>query len=197
VSRYIAFFDFDGTITSKDTLVELIRFQKGDLPFLVGCLLNAPWLIGYRLGIISNHTAKQKLLRFFFRKMAVDLFQQKCDEFALKILPQLVRPKAMKEIRKLREIGAAIVIVSASANNWIQAWSQAIGADLIATVLETKNGRMTGNIQGRNCHGKEKVKRINMAYDLTMYEERYVYADTTGDRPMMALGTHAFYKPFR
>ncbi len=35
----IAFFDFDGTITRKDTLFEIIRYQKGPLALYAGMLL--------------------------------------------------------------------------------------------------------------------------------------------------------------
>jgi phosphatidylglycerophosphatase C len=197
VRRYIAFFDFDGTITSKDTLLELIRYQKGSFQLYAGFFIHSPWLIAYKLGLVSNHVAKQKILRFFFRKDPASQFQLRCDEFASKILPRLIRPKALKEIRILQKMGAEVVIVSASAGNWIQPWSESIGVRLIATVLETKKGMLTGRIEGRNCHGKEKPKRIIKEYVLDEFEECYAYGDTKGDKPMMSLASHAFYKPFR
>jgi len=74
LKRRIAFFDFDGTITTKDTLLELIKYQKGRLLFYIGFLINAPYLVAYKLKIIRNSTAKQKVLHFFLIKHPYQLF---------------------------------------------------------------------------------------------------------------------------
>ena len=113
------------------------------------------------------------------------------------MLPSLLRPKALREIQKLREAGATVVIVSASASQWISGWSDAAGLMLMTTVLEEKNNAITGRISGRNCYGDEKVCRIRESYRLDQFDEIYCYGDTSGDRPMLSLATHAFYKPFR
>jgi phosphatidylglycerophosphatase C len=196
VSR-IAFFDFDGTITTKDTLLEIIKYKHGKRKFYFGFLLHSPWLVAYKLGIISNQLAKETVLRYFFRKMSFEQFRSMADEFARTQIPLLVRPKALLEIKKLQEGGAEVVIVSASAENWIKDWCQSLRLQLIATQLEVKNGRMTGKINGRNCHGEEKVARIKAKYNLSDFREVYCYGDTSGDKPMLALGTMRFYKPFR
>jgi HAD superfamily phosphoserine phosphatase-like hydrolase len=90
-----------------------------------------------------------------------------------------------------------MVIVTASAENWIRNWAVQSGLALIATKLETKNGLMTGKLEGKNCKGEQKVVCIKQKWNLTGYEEIYVYGDTPADRPMMALATKSFYKPFR
>lgn len=193
----IAFFDFDGTITTKDTLLEIIKYKHGKGKFYFGFLLHSPWLVAYKLGIISNQLAKEKVLRYFFRKMSPEQFQHMSDGFARTEIPALVRPKALYEIQKLKEAGAEVVIVSASAENWIREWCFSLQLKLIATQLEVKNGHMTGKIVGRNCHGEEKVARIKSKYNLSDFREIYCYGDTSGDKPMLALGTVKFYKPFR
>jgi phosphoserine phosphatase len=68
---------------------------------------------------------------------------------------------------------------------------------LISTRLETNNGKLTGRIEGKNCRGIEKVRRIKMQYKLDEYDEIYAYGDTKGDKPMLGLATIAFYKPFQ
>jgi HAD superfamily hydrolase (TIGR01490 family) len=193
----IAFFDFDGTITTKDTLLEMIKYQKGSFSFYSGFLLHAPWLIAYKLKLIPNDRAKQRVLKYFFGGMPEDIFQQSADAFAETRLPQLIRPGALKEIGNLKAEGVEIVIVSASAGNWIRKWSESLSLDLVATVLEVKKGILTGRISGKNCYGSEKVIRIREKWNLAAFEEVYVYGDSAGDRPMMALATKSFYKPFR
>jgi len=103
----------------------------------------------------------------------------------------------MTEIEKLKAAGAEIVIVSASAENWIQQWCRQHQLQLIATRLEIKNDRMTGRILGRNCYGQEKESRITSSYNLSQYDEIYCYGDTKGDKPMLSLATFSFYRPFR
>lgn len=194
--KRIAFFDFDGTITSKDTLMEIIKFQKGYFSFYTGFLLNMPWLLGYKLGFIQNDAAKQRLLKYFFGGMKEEVFQRNCDAFASTKLTCLIRPEALKEINSLKTDNTEVVIVSASADNWIRKWSDSLLLELVSTSLEIKNGRITGRIKGRNCHGVEKVRRIRERWNLDEFEEIYAYGDSEADGPMLALATKSFYKPF-
>lgn len=195
--KKIAFFDFDGTITTKDTLLEFIKFSKGRMPFYIGFLLNSPYLIAYKLKLISNQRAKEKVLSYFLKNIPVKEFQAKCDEFAETVIPFLLREKAKQEFEKLKKDGFEIVIISASPENWIRNWCEKTGLKLIATVLQINGGRITGKIEGKNCHGSEKVRRIKELYSLNEYEEIFAYGDTSGDKPMLQLAHHAFYKPFR
>jgi phosphatidylglycerophosphatase C len=196
VIRRIAFFDFDGTITTKDTLLEFIKYAKGKLSFYTGFAINAPVLVAYRLKIISNQRAKESMLRYFFGKMDVMEFEKLCNEFSTKIIPGLIRPKAQQEINKLKLSGTEVVIVSASPQNWISGWSTTQDLMCIATRLLIEDNRITGKILGKNCHGEEKVNRIRAHFDLSQYAEIYCYGDTKGDLPMLALGTVSFFKPF-
>jgi HAD superfamily hydrolase (TIGR01490 family) len=197
MNQRIAFFDFDGTITTKDTLLEFVKHSKGTGAFYLGFLLTSPWMVAYKLKLISNQRAKERFLRFFFRKMPLSEFGQLCESFASTAIPGLIRPKALTEIARLQEAGAEVVIVSASPENWIRPWSDDLGVKLLSTRLAVVNDRLTGRIVGRNCHGEEKVRRIKEAYNLSDYDEVYAYGDTSGDLPMLGLAKISFYKPFR
>ena len=197
MKRRIAFFDFDGTITTKDTLLEIIRYQKGTAKFYLGFILCSPYIIFWKLGLIPNYAAKERVMRFFFSKTPIEDFQHKCDAFSNDILPQLLRPKALEEINRLQQAGAEVVIVSASPGNWSEAWRKQFNIDALATRLQIKDSKLTGRFEGKNCHGEEKVCRIKDTYDLSSYDEIYCYGDSKGDKPMLSLATFAFYKPFR
>lgn len=197
MKKGIAFFDFDGTITTKDTLLEFIKFSKGSFLFYLGFLINSPYLLAMKLGLISNQVAKEKVLRFFFKNKDINEFNELCNKFALEEIPKLIRLKAKQEIKKLKTDGFVIVVVSASPENWIQKWSFSEGLELIASKLEVNNGKITGKILGKNCHGVEKLKRIKEKYIIEDYKVIYAYGDTSGDRPMLNVATHSFYKPFR
>lgn len=196
MQRRIAFFDFDGTITTRDTLLEFVRYSKGATRFYLGFLLTSPWMVAYKLKIISNQKAKEKFLSFFFRNYHLEKFHEHCSSFAKEAIPGLIRPKALQEITRLQEAGAEVVIVSASPENWIRPWSDQAGLQLLSTRLAVKEDRLTGKIMGHNCHGEEKVRRIREAYTLSDYDEIYAYGDTRGDLPMLGLARVSFYKPF-
>lgn len=195
--KKIAFFDFDGTITTKDTLLEVIKHQKGRALFYTGFLLNMPTLVGLKLKLVSNQKAKERMLRHFFRGMEISSFQNACDRFIDEALPAMIRLDAIEEIQKLKAEGFEVVVVSASPANWIKKWADANGIGLIATNLQYTEGTITGYIDGINNNAEEKVARIKAAYNLAEYDEIYCYGDSSGDKPMLALGTKAFYKPFR
>ena len=195
--KKIAFFDFDGTITTKDSLLEIIKFMKGRTAYYAGILLNMHWFMAYQINIISAGLLKEKVLSYFFSGTPENIFQEQCDRFAERGLPGFTRKRAIAEMDRLREEGFELVIVSASAENWIRGFANKLSLELIATILEVKNGMITGKLEGKNCSGEQKVIRIQQRWDLTGYEEIYVYGDTPSNKPMMALATRSFYKPFR
>ena len=137
------------------------------------------------------------MLRHFFGKMPTEKFNELCERFSAEVMPKLIRAKALKEIQKLKEHGADIVVVSASPENWLQQWCRKLGATCIATRMHSTNDCITGRIDGKNCHGEEKVRRIQEMYDLNNYSAVYCYGDTPGDRHMLSLANFKFYKPFR
>ncbi len=197
MSRRIAFFDFDGTVTTSDTFLEFIKFYRSDWRFYLGFLLYSPYLFAFKFKLIPNYTAKQKILRHFFRGEKIADFKDYCDRFAEEILPSLMRPKALAEIARLKQADFRIVIVSASAENWILNWASQYQLELLGTKLEVADGKITGKIEGRNCYGEEKVCRIKEDINLDDYSEIYAYGDSSGDKQMLAIATHGFYKPFR
>jgi phosphatidylglycerophosphatase C len=196
VSKGIAFFDFDGTITRKDTMLELAKYARGPIGFYSGMLLLSPWLIAMKLKLISRTQAKEKFLTRFFGNTPEKEFGELCNKFTAEIIPSLIRPAALIAIKKHQEQQTEVVIVSASASHWIAAWCNDCQVKLIATELEIINNKVTGKLKNSNCHGKEKVRRIKEAFTLADYSAVYCYGDTKGDKPMLELATFAFYKPF-
>jgi len=197
IGKKIAFFDFDGTITTKDTFLEMIKFQSGKLSFYLGFILYSPWLVAFKFKLIANDEVKQKILTYYFGGKPEKSFQETCDSFGEEKLPLLIRPAAILEIKRLRDEGFELVIVSASADNWLKKWCNSHNLKLVATKLEISNGIVTGRIEGKNCHGEEKVVRILQQWNLGNYREIYAYGDSSGDKPMLALATKSYYKPFR
>jgi phosphatidylglycerophosphatase C len=196
LKKEIALFDFDGTITTKDTLFQFIKCSKGLFWFYLGFMLNLPFLIAFKLGLISNQAAKEKVLKFFFHNTPAHKFEHFCSQFSTQVLPTLVRPKAILEINKLKARNVLVVVVSASPENWIEGWARQNGLEVIASRLEILNGRITGKLIGKNCSDDEKVNRVNESFDLSQFRVVAAYGDSNGDKAMLRLADRGYYKYF-
>jgi len=193
----LALIDFDGTITTDDSLIKFIRFVVGDIKFVIGMAALSPMLTAYKLKFIPNYKAKQYMLSYFFKGMIEEKFMQVANEYSLKHIDTILRPKAMEKIAWHKEQGHKVVIVSASIECWLKPWCNKHGLDLIATQLEIKDGTVTGKFLSKNCFGIEKAHRVHEQYNLDDYDHIYAYGDSRGDKELLALADESFYKPFR
>ena len=195
--KSVAFFDFDGTITDRDSFIDFIIFYHGKFSAYVGLLRLFPILLAYKLKLLPNWRAKEIVLTHFFQGEPIEKFQQYCDQYAWERIPQITRVGALQAIQKHHELGNDIYLVSASLENWLSAWCNRKGLKLIGSRLETKEGRVTGKLVGKNCYGPEKVVRIRQEVTLHKYQDIYCYGDSSGDRELLQLADHAYYRPFR
>ena len=193
----ITFFDFDGTITTDDSLIKFIRYAVGDIKTAWGMLLLSPMLITYKLKLIPNYKAKQRMLSYFFKGMDEQLFQKVAKEYSLKQIDSILRPKAIEKISWYKEQGHKVVVVSASIECWLKPWCDKNGLDLIATKIEIKDGIVTGKLLTKNCYGIEKANRVHERYNLSDYDHIHAYGDSRGDKELLELADESFYKPFR
>lgn len=195
--KILALFDFDGTITTRDTLFLFLHFYSGSFIFLLNILISLPVLILFTLKIIPNWKAKEFILKRFLKDEPVQKFERKCRLFTETVLPKVIRPLAKARIEAYQNKKAHVVVVSASAEPWVLPWCKSMGIDCIATLLEVKNNRLTGRMKGRNCHGKDKVNRIKNKLNTEEYQLIEAYGDSKGDFPMFQLAHQYYYKPFR
>lgn len=190
-------FDFDGTLTRRDTLIEFIRFAKGDKAFLLCFLRYSPLLVLMKLGLYPNWKAKQRVFSHCFRGMAVDTFNSLCSRFA-RDKARLMRPKGMKKLREVLAEGGKVVIVSASVNNWVEPFFAGIGGVyVVGTMVEEREGVLTGRFLTKNCYGEEKVTRL-----LQLFPERTqywltAYGDSRGDFELLDFANESYYRPFK
>jgi len=194
LKKRLVLIDFDGTITTRDTLFELIRYQKGNVAFYLGLFILSPIFFLYKLKILPNWRAKEIVLTYFFKNTQVDEFQQKCDLFSKHKIPPLVKPKALKTIQEYKRSGDHIAVITASLENWVQVWCQDMDIDLIGTQIVTNDGVVTGKIKGKNCYGIEKANRVKSKYNLEDFREIHAYGDSAGDQEMLEMADHRYFK---
>jgi len=190
--------DFDGTLTTKDTLLEFIRYACGTGSFVKGFLRYAHLLVLMKLGLYPNWKAKQKVFAHFFEGMKIEDFDGLCQRFA-KDNQHLLRPKGLEIIHQALEEGAEVLIVSASIDNWVKAFFNTKEPSLcvVGTQVEVKDGRLTGRFLTKNCYGQEKVNRILALYPNRQDYHLTAYGDSRGDKELLAFADEPHYKPFR
>ena len=192
--RQIVAFDFDGTLTTKDTLIEFIRYACGTGAFVKGFLRYAHLLVLMKLGLYPNWKAKQKVFAYFFEGMKIEEFDGLCQRFA-KDNQHLLRPKGIEAIQQALAEGAEVLIVSASIDNWVNAFFNTLC--VVGTQIEIKDGLLTGRFLTKNCYGPEKVNRILALYPNRSEYHLTAYGDSRGDKELLAFADESHYKPFR
>ena len=187
-------FDFDGTLTTKDTLIEFIRYAKGSMALGLGFMRYAHLLVLMKIGLYPNYKAKQKVFAHFFKDTTLDDFNALCKAFAASS-SHLLRPNAIEAINHAIKEGSEVLIVSASIDNWVQPFFPQV--KVVGTQIEVIDGKLTGLFLSKNCYGQEKVNRI-----LSLYPNRHdyhltAYGDSRGDKEMLAFADESYFKPFR
>ena len=165
MKKKIYCFDFDGTLTTSDTLLEFIKYAKGTSRFLMVFLKYSPLLVLMKLHLYPNWKAKQQIFAHLFAGMRIEKFDALCRGFAEES-QHLLRPKGITLMHEALVAGAQVFIVSASIDNWVRPFfaTQGIGeVEVLGTKVEEKDGCLTGRFSTANCYGAEKVRRISKA----------------------------------
>ena len=191
-------FDFDGTLTTKDTLIEFIRYAKGTTKMFLGFALYSPWLILMKLHLYSNYRTKEKIFTHFFRGTNIEDFDRLCSDFA-NDNKKLLRPEAAEYIKSVDTSENRMYIVSASIDNWVKPFATMLSKNIqvIGTKIEINKGIITGHFLTSNCYGKEKVNRLMevLPAEKNCYE-LIAFGDSRGDKEMLAIAGERHYQEF-
>lgn len=197
-------FDFDGTLTTRDTLLAFIRYARGTKAFVFGFVRYSPLLVLMKLHLYPNYKAKQKVFAHFFKGLREADFNRLCARFAAHSL-HLLRPAGLEAmLRALAEPGARVAVVSASIDNWVIPFFYGTVADyggepvrVLGTRIEVRNGRLTGRFLTPNCYGEEKLRRLEEAFPDCRSCRLVAYGDSRGDRELLARADEPHFRPFR
>jgi HAD superfamily hydrolase (TIGR01490 family) len=192
----VAAFDFDGTLTRRDTLLPFLLHTLGAAAVARHALVLSQTMAGYALGLIANGVAKERVLVRYLGGMRLDELQQEAEQFAAYVLPGLLRENAMQRLAWHQQQGHRCVVISASLELYVRPWAQRAGFDdVIATHLEIReDGRITGKLSGANCYGIEKTRRLQALLGARDGYTLYAYGDSRGDRELLSLADYAYYR---
>lgn len=188
-NKKIVVFDFDGTLTTRDSFIKFAQYSVGIAGLLRAILSNAVYLAAWKCGIMAGGRAKEKLFASLYAGRTHDWLLSHGELFASHIA-SFERTDIVRALDEHISKGDLIYIVSASMPEWITAWAarHSVPADhVIGTLCEVNNdGIITGRFASCNCYGPEKVNRLRQAVgDLSSYHIT-AYGDSNGDKEMFA-----------
>lgn len=198
----VAAFDFDGTLTWRDTLLPFLHRLLGMPTLLWVLFVCSPWLLAYALRLMSNHRAKAVLLQASLAGRSVEQVERCAQSFVREYLPRQWRPWAMQQLVQHQHAGHRCVLVTASTSPYMHLVGASLGVDaVLCTEMEVREGRYTGRMATANCHGPEKARRLQAwlarEHGTTQAPLLHAYGDTRGDLPLLRLADRAWYREKR
>lgn len=184
--RVVAAFDFDGTLTARDSLMPFLAKVAGRRRLGLALVAGAPAIALALAGRADRGATKAALLARLVAGHAADDLRAQGDAYAAELVPRL-HPALLERIDWHRGQGHELVLVSASLGAYLQPLASRLGfTTVLATEMEVgDDGRLTGHLVGLNVRGEEKLRRLEawLGGDPRVL---WAYGDSAGDRELLA-----------
>jgi phosphatidylglycerophosphatase C len=189
-SRIVAAFDVDGTLTTRDCVVPFMRQVTGARR-IIPRLLARPDRLGPILLRRDRDALKALAAHAAFRGERHDALVAAGADFAEHVRRRWLRNDTLRTLDGHLAAGHLVVLVSASFEVYLRPLAELLGVShVLGTRLEVRAERATGSLDGANCRGAEKVRRLHawLRTDCGGRENVRViaYGDSAGDREMLA-----------
>lgn len=183
--RIVAVFDFDGTLTTKDTLLEFIKYACGIRRFYIGFLLHFPILVLMKIGLLPNWKTKEMIFSWFFKGMKYKEFERLGKDFA-KVIFSFANQDTTKMLSNHLQDRNEVYVITASIEEWVRPYCNLLNVKaVLGTKVEVEGGLLTGRFASKNCYGKEKVSRLLEAFPDRNSYFLYAYGDSAGDKDLL------------
>lgn len=196
--RHLAAFDFDGTLTHRDTLFGFLRAAFGDAALARGLVRCAPSVVQARLGrgpgdVHPRDVGKVRLLRSLAAGRDAAMVAEHGESYA-RSLPERFRPDVLGRLRWHHREGHDVVLVSAGLATYLDHLTDELDlAAVIACELAADDrGLLTGELARPNVRGPEKEVRLReWLAGREPYGTIWAYGNSSGDRELLAMADHA------
>lgn len=190
MSVTVAAFDVDGTVTDRDCVIPFMRRVTPGRR-IAARLAVRPDRIIPALSQRDRDQLKALAAAAAFRGLRVDDLTDAGSEFARLVHARWLRRDIVDLLDDHRTAGDRVVLVSASFEVYLRPLGELLGVDgVLATRLQMDDGVATGALDGENCRGAEKVRRLHRWLDATVggrdCAHLVAYGDSMGDREMLA-----------
>lgn len=179
--------DFDGTLTTKDSMFEIIVYKQGLFGLALAMICLLPWLILMVMKRYPKQRTKERLLYRCFKNMNEKEFLEFCCAFALE-KGGIIRKDLYNHLLREKKKGAEVIVITASPEIWVRAFLPE-EITVLGTRLNYENGLLQPHFSGKNCRGKEKVNRL-LEYlpDIEKNRSEYyitAFGDSSGDASLI------------
>lgn len=192
----IVAFDFDGTLTIRDSFTDFLRWRAGPGAWALGLVKMAPAVAAYARDR-DRGRIKAASVKEFLRGLTRAELEADAQRFADQVGDRFMRPDALACWDDWGRRGAHRVIVTASPETTVAPFARRLGADaLLGTQIAFDDqDRVTGAFACANCRGEEKVLRLRAAYGADV-RLTAAYGDTSGDTEMLAIADEPGFRVF-
>jgi len=180
-------FDFDGTLRRGDSLFPFLVRVVGRLA-VVRAIAGGVIRAIFRGCGVDRDVIKDFTFRRVFANCEADPIRALAADHGAG-LTETLRPDMVARLRTHQRLGHRVVIVSASLTIYLLTVADHLECELLATNLVEVDGRLTGEIDGLNCRGPEKVARL-VEMVATKPGSVWAYGDSQGDDEMLAWADH-------
>lgn len=194
--KIVAYFDFDGTLSNKDTLIPFLIYCVGVFKFIAYLPRLLPVVVSYLLKIIDNQEAKQKTLTIVLKGWKEEDLLVKAKNFATTHLNKYLIPETYAKLEWHREHKHQIILVSANLAIYLRFFAELHKIDhVIATEIEVVDGVISGKLATPNCYAMQKVIRIKeyLAASNLNFDYAYGYGNSRGDHEMLLFVNEPYY----
>lgn len=187
----IACFDLDGTITHHDTLFPLVLRQLARRPLrLPRLLLVIPAVVRFAFDR-DRALLKQSLLRTTLRGLTRAELDATSREFVAETIARRCFQDALAAIRRHREQGHYLVLMSASVDFYVPEFGRQLGFDhVISTGVAWQADRLDGTLTTANRRGEEKVRCLRELAAERNDSHTFAYGNSASDLPHLKLARH-------
>ena len=193
--KKLYFFDFDGTLTYKDTMFLYLKFYNS-AKFNFQFLKHIPLFILLKLKLASAEKVKKSFISSILKGQSKTKIEEKSQQFFQKYYPEIIRENAIEFIQNIDREHTESYLVTASLDIWVKPFAEKFKMNLLATRAEFKNDIFTGNFVGNNCNGGEKVHRIKEAIQGKKFDKTIAFGDTSGDKEMLEWANESHFEFF-
>ena len=188
-------FDFDGTLTYKDTMFLYLKFYNPS-KYRVQFLKHIPLFILLKLKLADTEKVKKSFIGSILKGQSQTKVEEKSKQFFDEYYPKILRKNALDFISNIDHQNTKSFMVTASLDIWTKPFADKLKMQLISTKAEFSNGVFTGNFIGKNCNGNEKLVRIQKEITNDKYDKIIAFGDTSGDKPMLKWANEGHYQFF-
>lgn len=193
----VSAFDFDGTITCRDSFITYLLWLKGPAG-LAQILLKDPDLGVHYLKTKDRGRLKSHILYNILGNISKEELKASFQDFQSQFHAKLIRPDALSQWQKDKALGLITGIVTASPTLLVAPFAEALGADFIlGTELGfDENHRLMADLAGPNCRCEQKPLRLQAHFGPKLCLIR-AYGDTKGDLDMLKAAQNGYYRVFK